>query len=298
MESALGARSETGEPSLLRPPPARVYRGETVIRPSAASFDVQLREFWRYRHLFMALVWRNVRVEFAATRLGSAWAVARPLLLGLVFGLFRNFSGADTRVDEVPYLLYVYSGLLLWFYFTDAAQNSALAIRLDSGLLTKVYYPRLITPCVPMISGLTSLFIGLFPLVVMMAWYGVYPTFAIILLPLALLPSLMLALGLGMVVSSLSITNRDWERVLAFVLTIALWFSPVVYAPDMIPEDLRWVYHLNPMIGPLLGFRASLFYGVSVPYAEWAYALASSLVVLALGIWTFRRTEIRLVDRL
>lgn len=297
MEPAVDAGARIEEPSLLRPPPDRIYRNEIVVRPSAVSLGVQLRELWQYRHLFVALVWRNVRVEFDATRLGSAWAVARPLLFASVFSLFKNFSGADTRV-EFPYLLYCYSGLLLWTYFTDAAANAATAIRLDAALLTKVYYPRLITPFVPTIAGLLTLFIGLVPLAIMMAWYGVLPSPAIVLLPVVLLPCITFALGLGMLVSSLSITNRDWERVLQFGLTLALWLSPVIYAPNMIPQPFRVVYDLNPMVGPLLAFRAVMFDGFPLPLQEWSYSLASSMAVLALGVWSFRRTEVRLVDRL
>src|SRR3712207_2071061 len=136
--------------------------------------------------------------------------------------MFKAFSGADTRV-AFPYLLYCYSGLLLWTYFTDAAHNAATAIRLDAALLTKVYYPRLITPCVPIVAGLLTLLIGALPIVAMMAWFGVHPTPAIVLLPLVLLPCIMFALGIGMLVSSLSIGNRDWERVLQFGLALALW---------------------------------------------------------------------------
>lgn len=297
MEPALDAGPTTAEPSLLRPPPDRIFRSEIVVRPSAVSLGVQLRELWRYRHLFVALVWRNVRVEFDATRLGSTWAVARPLLFASVFSLFKNFSGADTR-EVLPYMLFCYSGLLLWTYFTDAAANSASAIRLDAALLTKVYYPRLITPCVPTVAGLLTLFIGMVPLVGMMAWYGIHPSPAIVLLPLVLVPCIMFALGLGMLVSALSIGNRDWERVLQFGLTLALWLSPVIYAPEMIPHPFRVLYDLNPMVGPLLAFRAVLFDGVPLPLREWGYSLVSSAVVLALGVWSFRQTEVRLVDRL
>jgi lipopolysaccharide transport system permease protein len=282
----------------LRPPSDRIFKTETVIRPSTVGLGVQLRELWRYRHLFVALVWRNVRVEFDATRLGSAWAMARPLLFAAVFGLFKNLSGADTRVDEIPYILYVYSGLLLWTYFTDAATNSASAVRMDTALLNKVYYPRLLTPSVPAVASLLTLVVGLIPLGIMMAWYEVRPSWLIVLLPIVLAPCVILALGLGTLVSTLSIANRDWERVLAFGLTIALWLSPVIYAPDMIPARARDFYLVNPMVGPLVAFRAALFGDMPIPIAEWLYSLASSTAILAIGVWAFRRAELRLVDRL
>ena len=281
------------------PPRAPSAGHEIVVEivPMAPGFGVVLAELWQFRHLFTALVWLNVRVEFDATRLGSAWAIARPILFTLVFVLFRGFSGANTHVD-IPYALYVFSGLVLWTYFLDAATSSAGAVRLDAALLTKVYYPRLLTPLVPVVASLISIAIALVPLVVMMTWFGVRPGLTIVLLPIVLVQAVALALGVGTLVSSISIENRDWERALAFLLSLGLWLSPVIYAPDMIPGILRNLYHLNPMVGLLLAFRAALFDGFPLPVWDWLYSLGCSVLVLAVGVWAFRRTEARLADRL
>jgi lipopolysaccharide transport system permease protein len=269
----------------------------TEIRPSAPGLSVVLAELWQFRHLLVALVWRNVRLEFDATRLGSAWAVARPILFTLVFVLFRGLSGANTRVD-LPYALYVFSGLVLWTYFLDAATSSAGAIRLDSALLSKVYYPRLLTPLVPVIAALVSVLIALLPLALLMAYYGVRPGWPIVLLPVVLVQVAALALGVGTIVSAVSIENRDWERVLTFLLSLGLWVSPVIYAPSMIPDSLRWLYVLNPMVGLLQAYRAALFDGLPLAVSDWLLSLVTTLAVLALGIWAFRRTESYLADRL
>jgi lipopolysaccharide transport system permease protein len=279
------------------PPPERVFTNEIVIRPSAGSLNVQVHELWQYRHLFLALVWRNLRIEFDAMRLGSIWSISRPILFALVFGFFRNLSGANTYVD-LPYVPYVYTGLLLWTYFTDAATNSASAIRTDISLLTKIYYPRLLTPLVPTVSNLVILVIGMVPLAILMAIYEIHPGWSVVLLPIVIMPMILLALGLGLLVSSLSIEDRDWERVLGFGLTIGLWLAPVIYAPDMIPGGVRQLYHLNPTAGALLAFRAVLFDGIPFPVTEFAYSVVSSFIIFALGIRVFRRTELRLVDRL
>jgi homopolymeric O-antigen transport system permease protein len=288
---AASLRGSTAPPI---PPGQRVV---TEIRPVAPGLRVVLAELWQYRHLFVALVWRNVRVEFDASRLGSAWAVARPILFTTVFVLFRGLSGANTHVD-LPYALYVFSGLVLWTYFLDAATSSAGAIRLDSALLTKVYYPRLLTPLVPVVASLVSIAIALVPLAAMMIWFGVRPGWLVLLLPVVLIQAAALALGVGTIVSSISIENRDWERALAFMLSIGLWLSPVIYAPGMIPEMFRSLYHVNPMVGLLLAFRAVLFEGFPLPVWDWLYSLGCTMVVVAFGIGAFRRSEARLADRL
>jgi lipopolysaccharide transport system permease protein len=295
-ERAAAEVSVTTAPT-LPPPPARIFASETVFGPSAPPILEELWELWRYRHLFRALVWRNVRIEFDASRLGSLWAIARPVLFAVVFGFFRNLSGANTYVD-LPYIPYLFSGLLLWTYFTDVATNTASAIRSDLALLTKVYYPRLLSPLVPAVSNLLTLAVGMVPLVGMMLWMGLRPGWMLVLLPVVVLPCIVLALGIGLLVSSLSIENRDWERVLAYSLTIGLWLSPVIYSPEMIPHGARTLYHLNPMAGPLLAFRAVLFDGIPFPLWEWAYGVLAACVVFTLGLRVFRRTEVRLVDRL
>jgi len=296
-EAAVASPAAVPHRSTLPPPPARIFAAETVFGPEASPLRTELQELWRYRHLFRALVWRNVRIEFDATRLGSLWAIARPILFAVVFGFFRNLSGANTYVD-IPYIPYLFSGLLLWTYFTDVATNTASAIRSDLALLTKVYYPRLLTPLVPAVSNLLTLIVGMVPLAAMMVWMGLRPGWMLALLPVVVLPCIILALGIGLLVSSLSVENRDWERVLAYSLTIGLWLSPVIYAPEMIPEGARALYHLNPMVGPLLAFRAVLVDGVPFPLWEWVYGALVACVTFALGLRVFRRTEVRLVDRL
>lgn len=283
--------------STIATPNAEGHDVVTEIRPEGPGIGTTLVELWRYRHLFLALVWRNVRVEFDATRLGSAWAIARPVFLTLVFVLFRGFSGANTYVD-LPYPLYVFSGLVLWTYFLDAASASAIAMRNDSALLSKVYYPRLLTPLVPVVASLVSVGIALAPIAALMLWYGVWPGWHLVLLPVVLAQAIALSLGVGTIVAAFSVENRDWERALTFILSTGLWISPVVYAPDMIPNSLRGVYHLNPMVGLLLAFRATLFADFPLPTLEWLYSGLATAAILALGVWAFRRTETQLADRL
>jgi lipopolysaccharide transport system permease protein len=165
-------------------------------------------------------------------------------------------------------------------------------------LLTKIYYPRLLTPLVPVVSGLVIFAVGMLPLAILMVIYDLHPGWMFVLLPVVLLPCIAFALGLGLLVSALSIEDRDWERALVFSMTIGLWLSPVIYAPDMIPQTVRNIYQLNPIAGPLLAFRSVLFFGVPFPIPEFGYSVVSSFAILALGTFVFRRSELRLVDRL
>jgi homopolymeric O-antigen transport system permease protein len=270
---------------------------EIVIRPASDLLRFDVREFWRYRQMLRAMVWRNVRLQFDEMYLGVVWACLRPLLYVAVFVAFKNLSSADTRV-EIPYPLYVYSGLILWYYFVESATDSAGSVKLDAYLLTKVYYPRLITPLVPVIANVVTLGIAMAPLLGMMAWYGTIPSWRILLLPIVLLQLMALSMGVGMVVAANTLSNRDWERVMSFTLYLGLFVSPVIYAPEMIPERVRALYFLNPTAGSLLAFRAALFASPTFPFWQWVYSLVCSLAVFALGVRVYRRAEAEMADHL
>jgi lipopolysaccharide transport system permease protein len=228
---------------------------------------------------------------------GFVWAFTRPVLYVLVFALFRNLSGANTGVD-IPYPLYVFSGLIVWYYFLDAVMSSAGALQRDAGLLSKVYFPRIITPLVPIISALANLVLGCIPLAIMMIWFGVYPGWRLILLPVVLIQCLVLVAGVGTLVATLSLNSRDWDRFLQFTLYLGIFVSPVIYAPTMIPKAAQTVYSLNPLVGTLLAFRSTLFDSFEFPLPQFLYSVAVSVILFALGIWTFRRAEMEMVDRL
>lgn len=270
---------------------------ETVIRPPAELLRLDVRELYRYRHMVQALVARNVRLQFQDVSLGVLWICVRPLVYVLVFAGFRRLSSADVRVD-IAYPLYVYSGLILWYYLVETTMHTAGAVRADAHMLTKAYYPRLISPIVPIVANLVGLAVSMVPLVAMMAWHGTGPGWRVALLPLVLAQCMALILGVGAGCASLTLRSRDWERLLSFVLYVGLFVSPVIYGIDMIPERLRLLYALNPATGTLLAFRSALFAPVEFPLWAWAYSTAFTLAVLWLGVTMFRRAEARFADEL
>ena len=272
-------------------------RAETVIRPPGAAVRLDPRELLRYRHLLVALIWRDIRMQFDAVHLGFLWACTRPVLYVLFFSAFRNLSGANTQVS-IPYPVYVYSGLIIWYYFLDATLSSSRAIARDAGLWTKVYYPRLIAPIVPSVAAGVNLAISLIPMFFMMVYFGVMPGWQILLLPLVAVQCLAMVLGLGTIFSALSLASRDWDRFLQFSLFLGLFVSPVIYAPDMIPPSARFVYHLNPMVGTLLAFRSVFFGDFPFPLEQWLYASAVSVVLLVVGLRVFQRAEVDFADKL
>ena len=270
---------------------------EIVIRPPKRLPTLDVMELYRYRGLLKSMVVRQVKLEFSETYLSYFWAVARPLLMVAVFTLLRNLSQAQTEVT-IPYPLYLLSGLILWFYFTEAVSDTSNAVRSDLGLIRKIFYPRLLSPMAAVLSNLSKLAVASVPIVLMMLYYGVVPGWQLLLLPAVLLQCVLLILGVGSMFAALTLTRRDWEKFLGLILYIGLFISPVIYAPEMIPEKARIMYSSNPMVGTLLGFRSAICAEMPFPWAEWFYSLAFSVVMVAVGLAMFQRAEKRFVDEL
>lgn len=270
---------------------------EVVIRPAGDLVRLDWAEYYRYRHLLVALIWREIRLQFDQMYLGVIWACMRPLLYVTIFVVFRNLSNANTYVT-IPYVLYVYSGLILWYYVVETSMETANCVRRDAHLITKVYYPRLLTPLVSVIARLVGLGLALAPMIVMMIWYRVVPDWRIVLLPFVILQCIALVMGIGALLAAMTLTSRDWERLLSSIFYVGLFVSPVIYAPEMIPLSAQDVYFVNPMAGTLLAFRGCFFAGYEIPWGRWLYSVAFSAAIFLLGVRAYRRAETRFADQL
>jgi lipopolysaccharide transport system permease protein len=268
---------------------------EIVIRPPKGLTIADLSELIAYRGLVLSMIRRQLRTEYESTRLGILWALARPLLMTLVFAGLKHVSDARMGV-EIAYPLYLYTGLIFWFWFADSVMSSAGSIRADAGLIRKIYFPRLISPIVPIAASACSLLVATLPVIPVAAFLGYPPGPALLLLPLVVAEAAILALGAGLIFAALTLSSRDWERFLALLLYIGLFLSPVLHAPEIVPPAARDLVFLNPMAGPLLGFRAVLFADIAFPWVPVLYSLAVAIAVLVMALFVFRRVERVLID--
>lgn len=270
---------------------------EIVIRPPSGFGKLDPVEYYRYRHMLMSLVRRDIKSQFEEMHFGIVWAILRPLTVAVIFAFFKKFSGANTHV-HTPYLMFIYSGLIFWYYFNDATMQTASSVRKDAAIIGKIYFPRLITPTVPILSNLTGLGIAAVPLLMMMAWYQAQPGWAILLLPFVVLQCMAMVFGIGTLFAALTINNRDLEQFLSFVMYIGLFVSCVFFVPEMVPGWARVALLVNPMVGTLLALRACLFDGFAFPVLLWCYSLVVSIAAVLIGGLAFRRAEATFVDDL
>ena len=274
-----------------------VQEQEIVIRPPRGFGKFNFAEYYRYRHMLLSLVKRDINSQFEEMQLGIVWAVIRPLSVAVIFTLFKKFSGANTYV-HAPYLIFIYSGLIFWYFFTDATMQTAGSVRKDAAIISKIYFPRLIIPMVPIFSNLIGLCIAAVPLLMMMAWHQVLPSWTILMLPLIILQCMALVFGIGTLFAALTINNRDLEQFLSFVMYIGMFVSCVFFVPEMVPEWARPFIFFNPVAGMMMALRACLFDDFAFPVLLWGYSVAISLMTVFIGVMAFRRAEATFVDKL
>lgn len=268
---------------------------ETVIAAGRTGRRY-LHDLWRYRELFLFLAWRDLLVRYKQTVVGVAWSVIRPFLtmlaLTLVFGKFGNLPSGG-----VPYPLLVFCGLIPWQFFATALSESGNSLVANSGLISKVYFPRLIIPAGALITSLVDFLISLAFLVVLMIWYRSVPPATIALLPLFVLLAMAASFGLGAWVAALVVKYRDFRTIASFLVQFGLYVSPVGFFSSVVPERYRLLYSLNPMVGVIDGFRWCILGARHTLYwPSVAVSVVGGLLLLLTGIWYFRRTERTFAD--
>ncbi len=266
----------------------------TVIRPAGNFEAISLREIVQYRDLFYFLVWRDIKVLYAQTILGFAWAILNPMVQIVLFTvIFGKVAGVPT--DGVPYLLFSTVAIIPWTYMSEAMIQSSQSLVTEQHMLGKVYFPRYIFPLTPVISKLVDFGISLLLLLAVLLYYGVTPTWNLLFLPIFVVFMMLIPAGIGLWLSSLAIRFRDVKFAMSFIIRLLIYTAPVLYSASSIPEPYRLLYSLNPIVGVIEGYRACL---LGMPM-QWEYilpGLAMALVLVVSGAAYFRRMERIFVD--
>jgi lipopolysaccharide transport system permease protein len=266
----------------------------TYVRRGSVGLGHALDEIWQARELLYFLVWRDIKVRYKQTVLGVSWAVIQPLLVMVVFTLLFGRLGKMPS-DGLPYPLFSFAALVPWTYFSASLSTGAASLAGSRYLIAKVYFPRLLVPLAAVLMPAIDMIIALAMMAVLMLWYGVAPTAAVLLLPLVLLFLMMLAFSITLWTSALTVHYRDMRYLIPFATQLLLFLTPIAYPSSMIPAKFRLVYGLNPMATVVEAFRAILLGGA------WPgpMAIPSVLVVVVAfvtGIAYFRSVESSIVD--
>ena len=266
-----------------------------LIQPRKRWFDFDLASVYQYRELLYFLTWRDVKVRYKQAAIGVAWVVLQPLLTMIVFTvIFGQFAKMPS--DNLPYPIFTFTALLPWTYFSQAISRSGTSLVSNSNLISKVYFPRLIVPISGALGPLVDFAISFLILLVMMAWYGIAPTWGVLALPFFLLLAFVTALATCLYLSALNVKYRDVGHAIPFLVQFWMYASPVVYSLHLIPERWRLLYSLNPMAGVIEGFRWALL-GKDMPdFSAIAVSTFMMIVLFIGGLVYFRRTERTFAD--
>ena len=265
------------------------------INPDAGWPALELRELWEYRELLFFFTWRDIKVRYKQTALGAAWAIIQPFFLMVVFSLFLGRL-AHVPSDGVPYPVFVYAGLLPWQLFSQSLIESSNSLITNERLISRVYFPRLCLPISAVMAGVVDFMIAFAMLILMMVFYGVRPTAAIVALPAFVLLAACTALAVGLWLSAFNARYRDVRYTINFVIQFWLFATPVAYPSSLIPLRWRAFYGLNPMAGVVEGFRWSLLGRNESPGPILAVSMLMVLLLFISGLYYFRRMEAEVAD--
>jgi len=271
------------------------HNREMIIKAGQTDHHYWL-DLWRYRELFYFLAWRDISVRYKQTVIGIGWSVIRPVLIMVVFTIVFG-KLAKLPSDGVPYPILVFAAMLPWQFFSNAFTDAGNSLIGNTNMISKVYFPRLIIPSSAIIVSLVDFAIAFLILIGLMFWYEFYPDWHILTLPVFIIYAFITVLGASVWIAALNVKYRDFRYIIPFVVQFGLYISPVGFSSNVVPEQWRLLYSMNPMVGVIDGFRWAILGGHTQLYwPGFLLSLALVLVILVTGIAYFRKTEKTFAD--
>lgn len=261
----------------------------TVIKPKKRIRSLDFQEILRYRELFLTFAWRDIRVRYKQTIIGGAWAIVQPLLTMVVFSFFFG-KIAQIPSDGVPYPIFSYSGLLLWIFFSNSISNASTSLVGNRALVSKVYFPRAIIPISSTIVMFLDYLIASIVMLLLMVYYRIPFTFSLLLVPLLLLMTWVLANGIGLLLAAINVKYRDVRFALPFFIQLLIFITPVIY-PVSVSGKYRWVIALNPMSGLIEAHRAALLGHQAINYPLLIPSVIFTILIFIIGALYFKNVE-------
>lgn len=266
---------------------------ELVIRPVRGWIGLDWKEMFRYRELLLFLVWRDLKVRYKQTVLGVVWAVIQPLFNTLIFVMVDRLGNISS--DGYPRALWIYAALLPMMFFQTGVNLAGVSLVNQSHLLTKVYFPRLFVPTASVCATLVDMAISFAMFGFLAIVFRYVPSWQIVFLPPLVLLTVLTTLGLAYLLSSLTVSYRDFRYVIPFMLQGWLILSPVMYSASKVPVKYQWVMALNPLFGIIDAFRSCLF-GQPWNFLTLTVSALVAVAVFVFGLFYFRKTERRFAD--
>jgi lipopolysaccharide transport system permease protein len=266
-----------------------------VVDAGKTGINLNLKELFQYKDLFLILAYRDLRVRYAQTFLGLLWAILQPLATLIIFTVvFGKVAKVDT--GGIPYPLFAVCGMAAWSYFAFVLNQAGNSIIGAQEMVKKIYFPRLV---IPLSKAVVDFIIAFIFIIILLLYYGFTPSANIIYLPIFILLTVVSALAAGIWLSALTIRYRDFQHIVPFIVQFGLYATPVGYmAKDIVANLPKWgtfLFYANPMAGIVEGFRWSILGGN--PPVIYAYVSFSVVLLLFVsGLYYFKRVEKVMAD--
>lgn len=268
---------------------------ETVIEPKR-RLSIDWKELNAYRELFYYFAWRDIKVRYKQTAIGAAWAIFQPFITMVVFTLFFNHV-AGIKSGAIPYAIFSYTGLLFWNYFSNALTRSSNSLVDNQGVITKIYFPRIIPPISATIVALVDFAFAFIVFVVLMIYYRIVPGIEGVLFFIpAVLITFVAATGIGLFLATLNVKYRDIKQALPFFIQTGLFLTPVIYPISSVPAQYQWLLYLNPMTGVITALRAWTLHYETVDLSLLGLSIISAIVFFLIGLIYFKAKEREFAD--
>jgi len=266
-----------------------------VIKPSGRFPSPNFKELWKYHELFYFLILRDVKIRYRQTLLGVGWAIIRPVLSILVFTfIFHRLAGFTS--EGIPYQLFTLAAILPWNFFSQGVTAASQSFLINTNLITKIYFPRLIIPSAAVLRGLIDFFVAFLIYIFLLSYYSYAPGWSLLLLPVAFLWMVGSCLGVSLWISAIGVKYRDVAQALPFFIQILFWISPVGYSSARIGGQWEFLFWLNPMTGVIESFRYALLGKAYLPNNLLFLSITVSILVLVAGTLNFKRMEKEFAD--
>lgn len=274
---------------------ASAHSDVRILRSRRGWQPLGLARLWRYRELLGFLALRDIQVRYKQTALGTLWAVLQPLAMMVALVGLRRIMRHGTGESSGSEVVFVFAAVLPWTFFAASVNAAAGSVVANAHMLRKIYFPRLIMPLAAVGAPLMDYAVSFAVLLALMVFFAVAPTWQLLLLPLLVATTLIAALGVGVLLAALTVSYRDFRYVVALLIQIWFFASPVIYSLDEVPARYQWLMWLNPMGGTIEAFRAAVT-GSAVPWLAWAASTQVSILCLMAGLIYFGRAERKFAD--
>lgn len=266
----------------------------TVINNKVLNFNSYLKKVIQYRYLITSFAKRDLKARFSQTKLGLVWMIIQPLLALLIFTIFFD-QLIKLETGNVPYVAFAFSGMTIWYFFTNIINSAGTALLQSQDLINKIYFPKIILPISKIVVATVEFLVSFSILIVIMLLLGLNFSPKIVFLPVAVLMTIIVGSAIAIWLNILTVKKRDLQHLIPYLVNFGIWLTPVFYPTTLIPDAYReYIYFLNPL-ATTIDFVRSIFF--DLPF-DWVYCISYIPYVffLILGLIIFKKTERNLVD--